>query len=103
MYDSQSAERLQQIDMLKLEQGAFEQRIRQLTSERDNLLELNRILEADRKTLINDLTAMQQVSRQSYADLQREYIELEKKYHDIKVRQDACTFCSAEGSPNAAA
>lgn len=90
MYDSQQAEMLQQIDMLKLEQGAFEHQIRQLTEERNNLLELNRLLETDRKTLINDLTTMQQVARKSYGDLQREYMALEVKYHDLKkVNPDA--------------
>jgi hypothetical protein len=48
-----------QRDMLKLEQGAFEHRIRQLTAERDNLLALNRILEADRKSLIEEIMELQ--------------------------------------------
>jgi predicted RNase H-like nuclease (RuvC/YqgF family) len=80
-----------------------EAKIHQLTLERDNLLALNRTLEADRAALIADLGKMaveldetQQISRKSIRDLQREYITLERKYHAVQKRQDECALCQAE-------
>jgi hypothetical protein len=74
-----------------------QRKIHDLTVERDNLLGLNRTLEADRAALIAELGRMtveldeiQQVARKSFKDLQWEYMTLEKKYHAlVKETPDA--------------
>lgn len=35
-----------------------------------------------------EIDELQQVARKSYMDLQREYMILEKKYHDLKEQHD---------------
>ena len=40
------------------------------------------------KLLLDEIDDLQQVARQSYGDLQREYMALEVKYHDLKKQYD---------------